>query len=64
MGKTANWSRGNGWVLAALVRVLDIMPEDAVGRTDYLQTFEEMCAGPLTRATRGRLLEREPARSQ
>ncbi len=46
-GEDCYWSRGNGWVLAALVRVLDIMPEDAVGRADYLQTFQEMCAALL-----------------
>jgi unsaturated rhamnogalacturonyl hydrolase len=41
-GQDCYWSRGNGWVLAALVRVLDILPEDAVGREDYLQTFMDM----------------------
>ncbi|MFA6946684.1 MAG: glycoside hydrolase family 88 protein, partial [Pedobacter sp.] len=28
-GEDCYWSRGNGWVLAALVRVLEIMPKDA-----------------------------------
>ena len=43
-GEDCYWSRGNGWVLAALVRCLDIMPAEAAGRDDYLQTFKEMCA--------------------
>lgn len=42
-GEDCYWSRGNGWVLAALARVLEILPEDAVGRADYLKTFKEMC---------------------
>jgi unsaturated rhamnogalacturonyl hydrolase len=41
-GKNCYWSRGNGWVLAAMARVLDIIPADAVGRDDYLKTFKEM----------------------
>ena len=41
-GEDCYWSRGNGWVYAALVRVLDILPEDAVGRDEYMKTFKEM----------------------
>jgi unsaturated rhamnogalacturonyl hydrolase len=36
------WSRGNGWVLMALVRVLDIIPEDAPGRDQYIEDFRSM----------------------
>lgn len=36
------WSRGNGWVLAALARVLEVMPIDAPHRDEYEVTFREM----------------------
>ena len=36
------WSRGNGWVVAALVRVLDILPTDAPHRAEYEKTYLEM----------------------
>jgi rhamnogalacturonyl hydrolase YesR len=41
-GKQCYWSRGNGWVFAALVRVLDIIPPDAPHRDEYVKTFKEM----------------------
>jgi rhamnogalacturonyl hydrolase YesR len=41
-GKDCYWSRGNGWVVAALVRVLDILPKDAPHRAEYEKTFLEM----------------------
>jgi unsaturated rhamnogalacturonyl hydrolase len=41
-GKDCYWSRGNGWVVAALVRVLEIMPENAPHRAEYLKTYHEM----------------------
>ncbi len=41
-GKQVYWSRGNGWVLAALARVLDVMPENAPHRSEYIATFNEM----------------------
>jgi len=41
-GEDCYWSRGNGWVVAALVRVLDIMPKDAPHRDEYLKTYKEM----------------------
>lgn len=50
-GEDCYWSRGNGWVIAAFVRVLDIMPEDAPHREEYLKTYKEMLAAlvPLQR---------------
>lgn len=36
------WSRGNGWVFAALTRVLDILPESAPHRDEYIVTFRQM----------------------
>lgn len=46
------WSRGNGWVVAALVRVLEIMPKGAPHRAEYLQTYHEMIKAlvPIQRA--------------
>jgi unsaturated rhamnogalacturonyl hydrolase len=41
-GEDTYWSRGNGWVLAALARVLDVMPDDALHRDEYIKTFKEM----------------------
>ncbi len=41
-GEDCYWSRGNGWVVAALVRVLDILPEDAPHRDEYQKTLVQM----------------------
>jgi rhamnogalacturonyl hydrolase YesR len=41
-GQDCYWSRGNGWVVAALVRVLDIMPANAPHRDEYQKTYLEM----------------------
>ncbi|HER08859.1 MAG TPA: T9SS type A sorting domain-containing protein [Bacteroides sp.] len=41
-GKPCYWSRGNGWVFAALVRVLDVIPDTLAYREEYLTTFREM----------------------
>lgn len=41
-GEDTYWARGNGWVVAALVRVMDIMPEDAPHREEYKKTYLEM----------------------
>lgn len=41
-GKNCYWSRGNGWVYAALVRVLDEIPADEKHRTDYVNDFLAM----------------------
>ncbi len=41
-GQDCYWSRGNGWVVAALVRVLDILPNDDPHRGEYLKTYLEM----------------------
>ena len=51
-GKNCYWSRGNGWVVAALVRVLDIMPKDAPHRDEYMTMYLTMMKAllPLQRA--------------
>ena len=41
-GKSCYWSRGDGWIVAALVRVLDIMPKNAPHREEYEKTYLEM----------------------
>ncbi len=41
-GQDCYWSRGNGWVVAALVRVLDILPKDAPHRDEYEKTYLDM----------------------
>lgn len=41
-GEDCYWSRGNGWVIAAFVRVLEIMPTNAPHRDEYLKTYHQM----------------------
>lgn len=41
-GKNSYWSRGNGWVMAALVRVLSEIPEDEQHREEYIADFKTM----------------------
>ena len=41
-GKKLFWSRGNGWVMAGLVRVLQYMPADYPDRPKYVAQFKEM----------------------
>jgi unsaturated rhamnogalacturonyl hydrolase len=41
------WSRGNGWVFAALARVLEILPETDPHRAEYTQDFKDMASALL-----------------
>lgn len=43
-GKKLFWSRGNGWVMAGLARVLQTMPANYPSRQKYVQQFKEMAA--------------------
>jgi unsaturated rhamnogalacturonyl hydrolase len=43
-GKPIFWSRGNGWVMGALVNVLRLMPADYPSRPKYVAQFREMAA--------------------
>jgi len=43
-GQGLFWSRGNGWVMAGLVRVLAEMPADYPTRQKYVTQFQEMAA--------------------
>ncbi|MFI6096532.1 glycoside hydrolase family 105 protein [Lentzea sp. NPDC051213] len=38
------WSRGNGWVLAALAKVLEVLPQTSPYRAGYLADFRAMAA--------------------
>ncbi len=41
-GRNCYWSRGNGWVMAALVRALEEMPEGAPYRGEYVAILQSM----------------------
>jgi rhamnogalacturonyl hydrolase YesR len=41
-GKPLFWSRGNGWVLAGLARVLTVMPKNDPARAGYETSFKNM----------------------
>ena len=41
-GEDCYWSRGNGLVLAALVRTMDFLPDDSAYRNEYITVFKEM----------------------
>jgi rhamnogalacturonyl hydrolase YesR len=41
-GKKIFWSRGNGWVMGGLVRVLTFMPQNDPRRPFYLEKFRQM----------------------
>ncbi|TWI67742.1 rhamnogalacturonyl hydrolase YesR [Pseudoduganella lurida] len=41
-GKKDFWSRGDGWVFAALARVLEELPKDDPYRAEYVQDFRDM----------------------
>jgi len=47
-GNPIFWSRGNGWVLGGLVRVLQAMPKDYPSRPKYVAQFKEMAAELIT----------------
>ena len=41
-GKKIFWSRGNGWVMGGLVRLLQELPEDDPTRDFYIRNYKEM----------------------
>jgi unsaturated rhamnogalacturonyl hydrolase len=51
-GEDCYWSRGNGWVVAALARTLQMLPKTDPHYNEYLQDFKDMCAAliPIQRA--------------
>lgn len=47
-GKKVFWSRGNGWVIAGLARVLQVLPAEHPDRPRYEKLFRDMCAKLLS----------------
>ena len=43
-GEDCYWSRGNGWVLAALARTLQLLPKTDPHYNEYLKDFKDMSA--------------------
>jgi unsaturated rhamnogalacturonyl hydrolase len=43
-GKKVFWSRGNGWVMGGLVRVLQYLPADHPARPRFVQQYRDMAA--------------------
>jgi rhamnogalacturonyl hydrolase YesR len=43
-GKKIFWSRGNGWVMAGIMRTLPYLPKDDPARQKYISEFKEMAA--------------------
>lgn len=46
-GLNCYWARGNGWVLAALVKTLQLLPETDPHYKEYKQDYLDMCAALL-----------------
>jgi unsaturated rhamnogalacturonyl hydrolase len=41
-GQKLFWARGNGWVMGAFVKVLEVMPKDYPSREKYIAQYKEM----------------------
>ena len=41
-GEDCYWSRGNGWVVTALVRTMEFLPKNSKYRKEYMNTLKEM----------------------
>ncbi len=46
-GRKLFWSRGNGWVMAGIARVLDYMPKNYATRSKYVAQLKEMAAAAI-----------------
>jgi rhamnogalacturonyl hydrolase YesR len=46
-GRKVFWSRGNGWVMGGIARVLDYMPKNYAARPKYIAQFREMAAAVM-----------------
>ena len=42
-GEDCYWSRGNGWVVMAMARMLYFLPKDEKHRAEYSQMLKDMC---------------------
>ena len=47
-GQSIFWSRGNGWVIGGLVKVLQAMPKDYPSRSAYVTQFQQMATALIT----------------
>ena len=47
-GRKVFWSRGNGWVMGGLVRILKELPKDYANRDYYLVLFRKMAKRIIT----------------
>ncbi len=47
-GRKIFWSRGNGWVMGGLVRMLELLPADHPARPRFVQQYREMAAKVAT----------------
>lgn len=43
-GQDCYWARGNGWVVGAHARILQLLPKNDSHRAEYIQTFQAMAA--------------------
>ena len=43
-GRKIHWSRGNGWVISGIARILEHLPEDDPARPRYVELFQSMAA--------------------
>lgn len=43
-GTKVFWGRGNGWVLAGIANILELLPKDSGLRPFYVQLFVELAA--------------------
>lgn len=43
-GRKLFWSRGNGWVMGSLVKILEVLPQDDPMRPHFIQELQEMSA--------------------
>jgi unsaturated rhamnogalacturonyl hydrolase len=67
-GRKIFWSRGNGWAIAGIARVLEVLPADHPSRPRYEALLREMAAKLVTLQTPGgywpaSLLAREETRT-
>ncbi len=50
-GEDCYWARGNGWIVVAMARMLDLLPADEPHRAEYARMLTDMCGAlvPLQR---------------
>lgn len=48
-GQDSYWARGNGWVIAAHARVLQLLPTSNSHRNEYIETLQKMAEALKTR---------------